>query len=172
MFALIAVHKHKAASRSASPWMRVQQGLFAGVPTSTPINPPSKLAQTPSFSASLGHVPAVGVGGVLGVGVGVEGVGVGVGGVLGIGVGVEGVGVGLGVGGVLGIGVGVEGVGVGLGVGGVLGVGVCFGGHGGGFGLGGGLVQGQLVAVTREKKRRLSARKRATAAWLLEPISY
>ncbi|KAF9619380.1 hypothetical protein IFM89_006567 [Coptis chinensis] len=139
MFALIAVHKHKAASRSASPWMRVQQGLFAGVPTSTPINPPSKLAQTPSFSASLGHVPVVGVGGVLGVGVGVEGVGVG----------------------------------VGLGVGGVLGVGVCFGGYGGGFGLGeGGLVQGQLVAVTREKKRRLSTRKRAAAAWLLEPISY
>jgi hypothetical protein len=56
----------------------------------------------------------------------------------------------------------------GLGVG--VGVGVGFGfGFGFGFGLGDG--QPPPQAVTREKKRRLSARKRASDAVLLEAIS-
>ncbi|KAF9622465.1 hypothetical protein IFM89_031671 [Coptis chinensis] len=45
----------QATSRSASPWMREQQGLLAGVPITTTTNPPSKLAQTPSFRVSLGQ---------------------------------------------------------------------------------------------------------------------
>ena len=53
-----------------------------------------------------------------------------------------------------------------------LGVGVG-GGFGFGFGFGFGLGDGQPPpqAVTREKKRRLSARKRASDAVLLEAIS-
>ena len=66
-----AVHRQTAASRSTRPWMREQQGSVGGEPTFAFTNP-STLAQTPSFSASLGHVPAgeEGVVGVVGFGVG------------------------------------------------------------------------------------------------------
>ena len=71
--AFMAVQRHTAASRSASPWRRVQQGVTGGVPTTTPVKPPSKLAQTPSLSASLGHVTFGGEG--VGFGLGLGGVG-------------------------------------------------------------------------------------------------
>ncbi|KAL5727853.1 hypothetical protein ACHQM5_000998 [Ranunculus cassubicifolius] len=143
MLALRAVHKHTAASRSANPWRRLQQGPLEGVPITTPSKPPSKSPQTPSFRASLGQVLVDGV-----VGVGVGGAGFGAGGVLGV-VGGD---FGLGVGGVLGV------------LGGL--------GDGGDLGLGeGGFEQEQPEAVTREKKRRLSARNRAAVAWVLDAIS-
>lgn len=66
-FALIAVQRQTAASRSTSPSMRVQQGSLGGVPIVTLRRPLSKSAQMPSFKASLGQVPdglAVGLGGV------------------------------------------------------------------------------------------------------------
>ncbi|KAL5727860.1 hypothetical protein ACHQM5_001192 [Ranunculus cassubicifolius] len=146
MLALIAVHRHTAASRSAKPWRRLQQGVLEGVPITAPTNPPSKFAQTPSFRASLGQVLVEGV-----VGVGVGGDGFGAGGVLGV-VGGD---FGLGVGGVLGV------------LGGDTGL-----GDGGDFGLGeGGFEQEQSEAVTSERKRKLRVRTRATDTWLLEPIS-
>ncbi|KAL6007881.1 hypothetical protein ACLOJK_033385 [Asimina triloba] len=70
--ALRAVHRHKAASRFARPWIREQHGSVGGDPTTTFTNP-SKLAQTPSFKASLGHLPREGVG--VGVGRGLGGLG-------------------------------------------------------------------------------------------------
>ncbi|GER28035.1 amino acid adenylation domain-containing protein [Striga asiatica] len=82
--ALIAVHKQTAASRSASPWIRVQHGVFGGVPIVMSINPPSKSAHTPNFSVSLGQValPWLGPAGGEGqsdFGLGGGGVGLGVG---------------------------------------------------------------------------------------------
>lgn len=56
MLALIAVQRQTAASRSAKPWMRLQQGVFGGVPTTRCTKPLSKLAHTPSFRVSLGQV--------------------------------------------------------------------------------------------------------------------
>lgn len=111
----MAVQRQIAASRSTRPWSREQQGRVGGEPTTT-FTKPSTLAQTPSFSASLGQVPLE------------AGVGVGVG---------------------FGLGVGV------------------------GFGLGVGLLHGQgfVLAVTRVKKRRLRARKRAADAELFDAIS-
>lgn len=58
MFALSAVHRHTAASRSASPWISVQHGFLGGVPSSRLISPLSTFAHTPSFSASIGHLPS------------------------------------------------------------------------------------------------------------------
>nr|GEU51454.1 RNA-directed DNA polymerase, eukaryota [Tanacetum cinerariifolium] len=62
--ALMAVHRQTAASMSARPWIRVQHGLTGGEPSTTPSNPPSKSAHTPSFKMSLGQVaiPGFGVG--------------------------------------------------------------------------------------------------------------
>lgn len=77
MFALMTVQRQTAASRSARPWMRLQQGAVGGVPTTTLINPPSKSTQTPNFRASLGQVVApvgvVGLGLGLGFGFGFDG---------------------------------------------------------------------------------------------------
>ena len=104
--------------------MRVQHGVFGGVPTTKWRRFLSKLAHTPNLRVSFGQVALGGLDGVGGFGVGVGGVGDGVG---GFGVGVVGVGVG-------GFGVGVGGFGVGVvGVGGfgdgVAGVGVGGGGQ-------------------------------------------
>ncbi|EYU30298.1 hypothetical protein MIMGU_mgv1a017316mg [Erythranthe guttata] len=54
-FALMAVQRQTAASRSANPAMRLQHGVFGGVPIVRPINPPSKLVHTPSFRVSFGQ---------------------------------------------------------------------------------------------------------------------
>lgn len=82
-FALSAVQRQTAASRSASPSMREQHGVFGGVPIVIPINPPSKSAHTPSFRVSLGQVALLGVVGGGGHGVGLGGGGGGFG--LGVG---------------------------------------------------------------------------------------
>jgi len=73
-FALIAVQRQTAASKSVKPWINVQHLLEVGLPTIT-LTSPRTSAQTPSFNVSLGHFCAVeGVGGLeLGV---VEGGGV------------------------------------------------------------------------------------------------
>lgn len=69
MLALIAVQRQTAASRSASPSMRLQQGVFGGVPTTRCNKSFSKLAHTPSLSVSFGQVAAAGDGlGVFGGG--------------------------------------------------------------------------------------------------------
>ncbi|CAN1185990.1 hypothetical protein LINPERHAP2_LOCUS37883 [Linum perenne] len=135
ILALMAVQRQTAASRSASPLIKLQQGLADVLPILILSKLLSTLPHTPNLSASMGQFPfeepGVGVGlGVVGVGVGF---GLGVAGVgVGLGVGVAGVGVGFGLG-VAGVGVGLVGVGVGL-----VGVGVGFGvaGVGVGFGLG------------------------------------
>lgn len=56
----MAVQRHTAASRSTTPPKRLQHGFFGGVPPITPTNPPSTLAHTSSFRASLGQVSAFG----------------------------------------------------------------------------------------------------------------
>ena len=79
--ALMAVQRQMAASRSARPFKRVQQGAVGGVPMTTPTNPPSKFAQTPNLRVSLGHLPleaGVGVGFGFGFGFGF-GLGLGLG---------------------------------------------------------------------------------------------
>lgn len=58
--ALMAVQRHTAASRSAIPSMRVQQGFVGGLPMIT-LTSPSKLAQTSSFRVSIGQVSVVAV---------------------------------------------------------------------------------------------------------------
>ncbi|CAL5015536.1 unnamed protein product [Urochloa decumbens] len=68
MLPLMAVHRHRAASRSTSPSSSGQQGSVGGTPTLALIRP-STLAHTPSFNASRGHLPND-----AGVGVGVDGV--------------------------------------------------------------------------------------------------
>lgn len=77
--AFMAVQRQTAASRSVRPAMRVQHGVFGGVPTTTPSRPPSKSAHIPNFRASRGHVAFAGVGlGVgFGFGLGLGGLGVG-----------------------------------------------------------------------------------------------
>jgi hypothetical protein len=57
IFALRAVHRQTAASRSTKPPSREQQELVGTLPIFTPLIKPSTLAQTPSFSASTGHLP-------------------------------------------------------------------------------------------------------------------
>ena len=61
-------------SRSASPWMRLQHGVFGKEPTIAPINAPSKFTHTPNFRASLGQVALLrlGLGFGFGFGVGLE----------------------------------------------------------------------------------------------------
>ncbi|CAN6579421.1 unnamed protein product [Malus baccata var. baccata] len=109
MLALMAVQRHTAASRSASPWMREQQGSTGGLPMVMLSNPLRTLAQTPNLRVSLGQL------------------------------------------------VPVEGLGFGVGF---------------GFGLGFGLGLGQVPQeLTRAKKKRLSARKRASEEVVLDAIS-
>lgn len=52
----MAVQRQAAASRSARPWMRLQQGLFGGVPTTRCTKSFNKLAHTPNLRVSLGQV--------------------------------------------------------------------------------------------------------------------
>jgi hypothetical protein len=47
-----------AASRSARPEMREQQGSLGGPPTTAWISPSSTSAHTPSFTAFTGHLPS------------------------------------------------------------------------------------------------------------------
>ena len=54
--ALMAVHRHTAASRSTSPFSSGQHGSVAGTPAFAYIRS-STFAHTPSFSASAGHFP-------------------------------------------------------------------------------------------------------------------
>lgn len=54
-FALIAVHKHNAASRSARPFTTVQHSSLGLVPTISVTNP-SQLPQTPNLRVSFGHL--------------------------------------------------------------------------------------------------------------------
>lgn len=63
MLALMAVQRQTAASRSTRPSMRLQHGVFGGVPIVILRRPLSKSAQMPSFRVSLGHLPLLGVGG-------------------------------------------------------------------------------------------------------------
>lgn len=72
-FALIAVQRQRAASTSASPFMRVQQGFFGILPILRPSKFPRTLAQTPNFSVSIGQVSFFGTYG----GGGQEGLGFG-----------------------------------------------------------------------------------------------
>ena len=60
--ALIAVQRQTAASRSTRPWMRLQQGVFGGVPTTRCTKSFNKLAHTPSLRVSLGQVAGLLVG--------------------------------------------------------------------------------------------------------------
>lgn len=65
-----AVQRQTAASTSASPWMRLQHGSTGGLPRVKSRRPLSTLAQTPSWSVSLGHFPMPELGLGLGVGFG------------------------------------------------------------------------------------------------------
>lgn len=56
ILALMAVQRQRATSRSTSPSSSEQHGRVGGDPT-TIVASPSKLAHTPSFKASLGHLP-------------------------------------------------------------------------------------------------------------------
>lgn len=76
MLAFKAVQRQIAASRSRRPPSAEQQCGSGGFPTTVPILPFSNLAHTPSFRASLGQCPLLGVG--FGVGFGL-GLGLGVG---------------------------------------------------------------------------------------------
>lgn len=67
-FAFSAVQRQTAASRFNNPPSTEQQGISGGFPIMVPILPLSNLAHTPSFKASLGQLPLVGVG--IGVGFG------------------------------------------------------------------------------------------------------
>ena len=96
-FALIAVQRQTAASKSVKPVRREQHLLETGVPITMPTIPPSRSTHAPSFNVSLGHIGLVG-GGATGAGGGDFGLGAG-GGDFGLGVGG---GFGLGDGGGLG----------------------------------------------------------------------
>lgn len=61
--ALRAVQRRKAASTSASPWIRLQQGVTGGLPMVASTRPRSNFAQTPSLRVSFGHFfPSSGLG--------------------------------------------------------------------------------------------------------------
>jgi len=62
--ALIAVHKHNAASRSARPFTTVQHFSLGLVPTTSFTNP-NQLPQTPNLSVLMGHFCGAVEGGVL-----------------------------------------------------------------------------------------------------------
>lgn len=82
--ALRAVHRQRAASASASPPSRLQQGSFGGVPISKLIKPLSTLAQAANLRVSTGHLTLGGGGLTIGGGLGIGG-GLRIGGGLGIG---------------------------------------------------------------------------------------
>lgn len=65
-----AVQRQIAASRSNNPPNIEQQGVSGGFPIMVPILPLSNLAHMPSFRASLGQLPLVGVGFGFGFGLG------------------------------------------------------------------------------------------------------
>ncbi|CAN1169288.1 hypothetical protein LINPERPRIM_LOCUS19722, partial [Linum perenne] len=67
-FALITVHKHSAASTSASPLINAQHSLEGGVPITRWTSPPRRSTQAPSFNVSFGHL-----GGGAGAGIGTGG---------------------------------------------------------------------------------------------------
>ncbi|KAL4325787.1 hypothetical protein GQ457_11G016610 [Hibiscus cannabinus] len=71
-FALMAVQRQRAASKSANPWIKAQHSLVGGVPT-TMFTSPSTSAQTPSFSVSLGQEAGFAGGGHAGGGMGFGG---------------------------------------------------------------------------------------------------
>jgi len=54
-FRRIVVHKHSAASNSATPCMSGQHWLTTGSPMPMCTNPPNKSTQAPTFNASNGH---------------------------------------------------------------------------------------------------------------------
>lgn len=61
MLALITVQRQTAASKSASPSMRLQHGVTGGSPIVTLTRLPSTSRQTPNLRASLGHeLPGLG----------------------------------------------------------------------------------------------------------------
>nr|GEU70378.1 hypothetical protein [Tanacetum cinerariifolium] len=66
----MAVQRQTAASRSVRPPMRVQHGVFAGVPTTRWTRSLSKLAHTPNLRVSFGQVASGGCEGVGGLGFG------------------------------------------------------------------------------------------------------
>lgn len=67
--ALMVVQRQTAASRSARPLRRGQQGSFGGVPTLR-LSKFRRFKQTPSFRVSLGQEPEEGEGVGLGLGLG------------------------------------------------------------------------------------------------------
>ncbi|KAJ9706878.1 hypothetical protein PVL29_002036 [Vitis rotundifolia] len=56
----MAVQRQTAASRSARPPMRLQQGVFAGVPTTACSKSFNKSAHTPNLRVSLGQAALAG----------------------------------------------------------------------------------------------------------------
>lgn len=56
MLALMAVHRHMAASRSTRPPRREQHGVSGGVPITAFTGPLRILAHTPSLRVSLGQL--------------------------------------------------------------------------------------------------------------------
>lgn len=58
----MAVQRQTAASRSTRPSMRLQQGVFGGVPTTTCTKSFNKSAHTPNFRVSLGQLGFAGGG--------------------------------------------------------------------------------------------------------------
>ena len=70
--ALRTVQRQTAASKSAKPLIREQQGSLGGFPRSNVIKPFSTLTQTPSLRASIGHLPTGGGFGIVGMGVGTQ----------------------------------------------------------------------------------------------------
>ncbi|KAL9664307.1 hypothetical protein QQ045_019706 [Rhodiola kirilowii] len=69
-FALIAVQRQTAASRSVRPPMRPQHSVFFGVPIIMPTKLFNKVPHTLNLRVSLGQVALVGDGGDLGTGEG------------------------------------------------------------------------------------------------------
>lgn len=59
--ALMAVQRQTAASRSAKPLRRVQQGVLGGVPTTRCTKSFNRSAHTPSLRVSLGHLALEGL---------------------------------------------------------------------------------------------------------------
>jgi hypothetical protein len=60
---LMVVQRQTVASTSVSPWMRLQQGIFGGVPTTRYTKSFNRLAHTPSLRVSLGQAVGLGAAG-------------------------------------------------------------------------------------------------------------
>ncbi|KAG9141168.1 hypothetical protein Leryth_001654 [Lithospermum erythrorhizon] len=142
--AFMAVQRQTAASRSTRPPIRVQHGLFAGVPIIRWTKSFNKLTQTPSFNTSIGHASLAGA---------MAGLSVLDGGMAGLVVLAGGIG------------------GLAVLAGGTAGLGVLAGGMAGArpF-LGGDEGGGATVELTRVKKIRLKVMRRAVEARLFEAI--